>query len=383
MNQSRKLIVVTLMTPHGETGVQTHFNAILDEAAKRGIETKLIHPYSRSVIIGRKAAGLVGKFLRMLNKEWLVLWNRWTHYLLLRYQLRRYLQPDTDEVVLYAQDPLSCRAALASRTSGQRVVAVAHFNISEADEVVTKGLTVAGGRLYRHLQHIERQTLPFVDTIIFVSAFMQQQVNKRLPLLTAVPQHVIANFVQDHGNQQSRPELTGDLITIGTLEKRKNLAFLLRVLAQAHARGHRYRLTIIGKGPDWPMLEKLAAELHLSDSVRFLGFQANAAAYMAGHRVYVHAALMESFGITLIEALSHALPILAPAVGGIPDVFTDGQEGYFWPLDDVNEAADKLCGLLENEELRTRLSGQARRRFENHFSAQALADVWLSAIMNP
>jgi glycosyltransferase involved in cell wall biosynthesis len=60
---------------------------------------------------------------------------------------------------------------------------------------------------------------------------------------------------------------------------------------------------------------------------------------MYGHQLYVHAALMESFPMTLIEALSHGLPLLAPAVGGIPEIFLDGQQGYFWPLDDLEAVA--------------------------------------------
>jgi len=381
MIQDRKLIVVTLMMPQGETGVQTHFNAILDEAAKHGIETRLIHPYSSSVIIARKASGLVGKLLRILNKEWLTLWSRWTHYYLIRYQLKRTLHHD-GESVIYAQDPLSCRAALATRKKQHRVVAVVHFNISEAHEVLAKGLTIEGGLLYRHLQDNEAETLPSVDKLIFVSDFMRTVVNGRLPSLKSVPQAVIGNFIQDKSQRYIQPKLQGDLITIGTLETRKNQAFILRVLARAHERGHRYRLTVIGNGPDRAMLEKLAAELKISDSVTFQGFQANAAEYMAGHCVYVHSALMESFGITLIEALSHGLPILAPPVGGIPDILIDGQQGYFWPLDDLNSAADKLCEVLENAALHAQLSTQARARFEAHFSEHALADAWLTAITN-
>lgn len=382
MSQHRKLIVVTLMTPQGETGVQTHFNAILNEAAKRGIETQLIHPYSANVIIARKSAGLVGKLLKILNKEWLILWTRWAHYFLVRYQLKQNLQHDEGEVVVYAQDLLSSRAALATKKAQHRLVTVVHFNISEADEVLKKGLTVEDGRLYRHFQDNEAQTLPNVDKIIFVSKFMQQIVNDRLPLLKSVPQAVIANFIQDHCKSQNQPKLQGDLITIGTLETRKNQAFILRVLAKTHTRGHHYRLTIIGNGPDRAMLENLTTELKLNNSVTFLGFQANAAEYMAGHRVYVQSSLMESFGITLIEAMSYALPILAPAVGGIPEVFSDGQQGYFWPLDNLDMATDKLCEILENEDLYTKLSVQARLRFVENFSEHALADTWIKAIIN-
>jgi len=381
MSHSQKLIVLTLMTPQGETGVQTHFNAILHEAQKRGIETQLIHPYDPSVMLARKAAGAVAKLIKIFNKEWFILWTRWTHYFLIRYLLRQSLRHEEKHLSIYAQDPLSARAALMERKPRHRVVTVAHFNISESHEVLTKGLTVEGGLLYRHLQHNEAQILPRVDMIIFVSAFMQKAVNDRLPSIKSIPQAVIANFIHDH-RQPIDPQTRSDLITIGTLENRKNQAFILRVLATAHARGYRYRLTIIGNGPDRSKLENLAKELELTDSITFLGFQANASEYMAGHRIYVHSALMENLPITLLEALSYGLPLLAPAVGGIPEVFTDGQQGYFWSLEDEEKAANTLCEILENDSLHARLSAAARARYEACFSEQALANTWLAAIIN-
>lgn len=381
MNRQRKLIVATLMPPQGETGVQTHFNAILKAAAQRGIESQLAHPYADQLLIGRKAAAIVARLIKLINPEWFVVWNRWSHYFLLKQRLKDLLKNDNDAVI-YAQDPLSCRAALAVRTARQRVVCVAHFNISEAYEVQTKGLGLETGPLCRHLQTNEAQTLPKADKLIFVSAYMQALVNDRLPTIKAVPQAVIANFIEDKRQADSVANLQAELITIGTLEPRKNQAYLLRLLASAHGRGHRYRLTVIGNGPDREQLAKLAAELGIADSVNFLGFQANAAEYMAGHKVYIQTSLMESFGITLIEALCYALPILAPAVGGIPEVFDDGQQGFYLPLDDLPAATATLCQLLENPVLHNQLARQARARFETHFSEQALADVWLAAIVD-
>ncbi|WP_446809599.1 glycosyltransferase family 4 protein [Methylomonas sp. 2BW1-5-20] len=379
MSHSQNLIVITLMASQGETGVQTHFNTILDAAKKLDLECQLIYPYDPRVRVPRKFVTLMARLLRTINKEWAVLWTRWTHYYLIRYLLRQSLRVIAESVAIYAQDPLSARAALMERKPGNRVVTVAHFNISESYEVLTKGLTVEGGCLYKHFQENEAYTLPRVDKIIFVSAFMQKLVNERLPSIHLVPQAVISNFIHDP-DRQGVPQLRNDLITIGSLEKRKNQAFILRVLAEAHARGHRYKLTIIGNGPDRLRLESLANELKLTDSITFLGFQANASGYMAGHRVYVHAALMENLPITLLEALSYGLPILAPPVGGIPEVFTDGEQGYFWSLDNVDLAVDKLCMILENNDLCEKLSEGARVQFETHFSEHVLANTWLTEI---
>ncbi|MDX8127146.1 glycosyltransferase family 4 protein [Methylomonas sp. OY6] len=382
MNSKCKLVVVTMMTPHGETGVQTHFNAILNEAAKRGVEAYLVHPYSEDVLVARKIAGAIAKLFRVLNKEWMILWNRWTHYLLITHLLKRQLKQCPGEIVMYAQDTLSCRAALASKGPGHKVVTVVHFNISEAHEALTKGQTIEGGPLYNHLQKSERESLPYVDKILFVSNFMQTEVKLRLPLVNSIPKVVIANFIQDQSSVKHKSELQGDLITIGTLEKRKNQIFILKVLANAHARGHKYKLTIIGDGPDRIMLQNKVLELNLEDSVTFLGFQSNASKYMPGHRLYVHSAIMENLSITLIEALSNSLPIIAPAVGGIPEIFSEGEQGYFWPLDDEEEATNILCSVLENKSDYAKFAAQARVKFVESFSENILASRWIDELTN-
>ena len=76
------------------------------------------------------------------------------------------------------------------------------------------------------------------------------------------------------------------------------------------------------------------------------------------------------------------MPILAAPVGGIPEVFTDGKEGFYWQLDDIDEAANKLCELLENKALYMDISRNARTRFIHSFSKQALANKWLDELIS-
>ncbi|HEV7816483.1 MAG TPA: glycosyltransferase, partial [Janthinobacterium sp.] len=177
-------------------------------------------------------------------------------------------------------------------------------------------------------------------------------------------------------------DITGDLIAIGTLEARKNQAFLLRVLARARDLGFVYTLTIVGNGPDESALKFLSRHLGLERQVRFAGFQPHAAQLISAHRVLAHAATMENFGIVLIEALSRGRPILAPAVGGIGEIFTDAVEGYFWPLDDIDGAAALLIEILSDAVAYQRLARAALNRYGSTFSSDRLVPAWLAAIFN-
>ena len=192
----------------------------------------------------------------------------------------------------------------------------------------------------------------------------------------------LSNFIEDLSENLALPDLQGDIITVGTLEPRKNQGFILKVLAKCKSLGHNYSLTIIGDGQDRQTLESFAQELGLTEQISFLGFRPNPPDYMRSHKVYAHAALMENMPITLMEALALSLPILAAPVGGIPEIYSDGKEGFYWSLDDIDMAADKLCELLENKPIYEQMSLNARMRFIEHYSEEALANKWLAELSN-
>ena len=378
------LIVVSCLTGRGPTGVETHFNLIMEYAASKGIETLLVMPHDTHWLL-RKPANAIGRLLKLFNPEYSTIWNRMVSYRRLKNKLRFVLANNASRVItLYAQDPLSAAAALDTRKSSNcRVVAVSHFNLSEASEVVVKGLTTEGSALWRELMRLERSSLPRVDQLIFVSKFMSQVVNQRLPQLSQVPQAIIANF-------SSKPVeanlvdavLTGDLISIGTLEPRKNQGYLLQVLAACNKYKKKYLLTLVGSGPDRQWLAQLAASLGVGAQVNFLEFMPNAARLIANHRIVVHAAEMENMPLTLIESLSYGRPILAAAVGGIPEIFADGEEGHFWNLSDPEGAAEILINLLDNPMQWQRMSERARLTFQARFHPDMLAARWLNTIMS-
>jgi glycosyltransferase involved in cell wall biosynthesis len=330
MNRTPQLIVVTLMPPQGTTGVQNHFNQILKAAVGLGYQTSIAHPFDFNHL-ARKAVGLITRLLRPISKEYVELWVYCAHYQILKHKLRRTLAAIKGPVILYSQAPLSAKAALAARTDkkSQRVAAVIHFNISEADEYLMKGITKHNSCLNSALVNTKKDTLPKIDKLFFVSQFMQSIVQNRLLVTKNNPNVVIPNFIDDLAGTSPTADLKGDIISVDTLEPRKNQSFILKVLATCKARGYVYRLTIIGSGQDRDKLEHSAHELGLAEQVTFLGFKTNAADYMASHRVFAHSSIIEAMGIALIEVLSYSLPILAAPVGGIPEVLTDGKKGFY------------------------------------------------------
>jgi glycosyltransferase involved in cell wall biosynthesis len=300
-----------------------------------------------------------------------VWWYEYWHFRVLRALLRRKLASGSAAVV-YAQCPLSARAALETRTSSdQQVVMAVHFNVSQADEWVTKGKIPRDGGLFRGIRQRELEILPKLDGMVFVSDFARREVYQRIPEAKRVPSVMLFSFIKK--TEKTDPTSPrNDLINIGTLEPRKNQQYLLEVLAETKKRGREFRLSLVGEGPDRSKLERLAARLGIAQQVTFVGRHPQAVQLLPFHRVYCHSAQVETLGSALIEAMSCGLPILAAPVGGIPEVFTDGAEGRYWPLDNAGKAAEILIEVMENKDLYQKMSQASRARFTRQFDASVI-----------
>jgi glycosyltransferase involved in cell wall biosynthesis len=275
--------------------------------------------------------------------------------------------------VIYAQCLVSAQAALRARKdAGQKVVLAVHFNRSEAEEWYHAGKIKRGDWVYRGIQDLEAELLPRLDGLHFVSQFMQDYIHAQYPALSQCHSIVLPNFIADPGI----PQIDGrdaDLICIGPLEPRKNQSYLIQVLHEAQKLGHRYSLALVGPGPDRQRLQQFARDLGVLDQVHFMGLQPDAKRMLPRYRAYVHSALIENFPFVLVEAAAYGLPVLAAPVGGVPEVFEDGEQGFYWPLEDPKEGARKLVALLEDEATYTRLAKGARKRFAACNAAEAVA----------
>lgn len=366
-----KIIIATIMRPTGETGVQTHFNCFGDYLFNQKIDHELVTPFSYYKILVYPVFA-VRKVFNTFSGNLSVFWYRYWHGYFLERALKKNLKKNK-ECVIYAQCPLSAKAALNARVSPkQKIVLVVHFNISQADEWAEKKFIKAGEHLYNAIRRLEASTLPRLDGLVFVSEFMRQQLINKIPEIKSVPSAIIPNFIPDPG-ASSTVKPTADLISIGTLEPRKNQQYLLDIIAELRKQGKPRNLTIVGDGPDREALEHKARALEIEDLVKFSGFKKNAAELIDHHKSYIHVATIENLPLTLIEATAHARPIFAVPVGGIPEILINNLTGAALPPDNPEKAADIIAGRL-NDDAWMQAAGQAaREQFLKKFSSDVAA----------
>lgn len=360
-----EVTISTLVRPQGPSGSQTHMQQVAAFLASAGRASVIVTPYSDDEWIVLPVVR-VRRVLRSVSRPAGVWWYRRSHHYFLCRALARRLASGRAGVV-YTHCPASANAALKTRR-GQRVVMAVHFHESQADDWAQQNELRVGGRVYCAIREFEERLLPRLDGVVYPSSYAREMVERRIPNLADIPSLVVHHPV----SIISRPELPsiGELITVGTLEPRKNHGYLLEILAAAAARGHRYSLTVVGKGPDRTELEAKTRRLGIADQVGFTGFHADPRELMSRHRVYCHTAVMENFGIAPLEAMAEGLPVLAAPVGGLREVVRDGLDGAHWPLDDPEKAAEILVNFMSSPAVRETAAARAAVRAQTDFRVE-------------
>ena len=135
------------------------------------------------------------------------------------------------------------------------------------------------------------------------------------------------------------------LLCVGRLIPIKGHLVLLRALAQARSRVPGLELEVAGRGPLEPALRELARELGIEDAVRFLGFVSPVQAALEQAAVVVVPSLGEGFGMVALEAMERARPVIASAVGGLPEIVEDGKTGIVVEPGDADALAEAIVAL--------------------------------------
>lgn len=168
------------------------------------------------------------------------------------------------------------------------------------------------------------------------------------------------------------------LTHIGRFNEQKNHAGLLRAFQTIHTHYPNSRLDLLGDGELLEPMKALAQELGLSDSIRFLGSQGNVYPYLQQSDLFLLPSRYEGMPMTLIEAMGTGLPIVASAVGGVPDMLEDGRSGLLTDCE-PDSVARAALRLLEDQSLRERLGNHAKSestRFSAGYMAQQYVRVY-------
>ncbi len=162
----------------------------------------------------------------------------------------------------------------------------------------------------------------------------------------------------------------GTLIgTVGRLEPRKGTATLIAALARLRANARDVKLVVVGDGPLRTELAADAERLDVAAHVQLLGDRTDVRDVVAALDVFVLPSRTEGMSNALLEAMATALPVVATAVGGTPEVVADGRSGLLVHADDPVAMAAAVARLLDDGGMAARLGAAARQTVEERYGA--------------
>jgi glycosyltransferase involved in cell wall biosynthesis len=160
-----------------------------------------------------------------------------------------------------------------------------------------------------------------------------------------------------------------NMVSIGRLDKNKNHQFLIDVVLELKKREIPVHLTILGEGDERISLQEKIVQLNLSDQLSLVGLQEKVEMYLWNADLYLHSAIYEGFGLSIIEAMACGLPVVCTDGRGNRDLIQEGENGFMVGERDPTLLADKIELLLKNDILRQEM-GEKARKFAQGFGME-------------
>ena len=167
------------------------------------------------------------------------------------------------------------------------------------------------------------------------------------------------------------------LVHVGRFNEQKNHRGLLDAFALVKQSLPGCRLDLLGDGELREETETYAQQLGLRDSVNFLGNRGNVYPYLQAADIFLLPSRYEGMPMSILEAMGTGLPVVASAVGGVPDMLKDGESGLL-VSQDPRDVADAVLKLAGDPRLRARL-GQNAKQESRRFSAEYMAECYAAA----
>lgn len=198
---------------------------------------------------------------------------------------------------------------------------------------------------------------------------------------------LIPNAVEVSETEPSTAQSTPSaprILSVGRLERNKGFHVLLEALQKAKSLPPDWSAIIVGDGSERPALEAIAKKLGLAQRVTFIGSIANEQleGLYDSSGIFVHPTLYEGSSIVTLEAMKHALPIVASKTGGLPDKVFPGKNGWLVPPGDSDALADILDQAFDEKDSWSMLGKASKQIVLERYSWDRIGQEFLKLFQN-
>lgn len=224
----------------------------------------------------------------------------------------------------------------------------------------------------RFYEWLERRMLKRYDCVIVLSSFYRAILLKngfqpdRVVLIRSGldVESLVSEEEAKSSLSSANPFTVG---TIGRLSAEKNPVMFLRAARVLLERGVQIRFIVAGEGPERAKLDQLVEKWGLSESVRMPGYL-SVRDFMKQVNVLVQCSFIENFPYSIMEAMAWRRPVVATAVGGVPELIEEGKTGFLVPPDDHEALANRICEMAFWPRLIEEMGAAGRRKMEREFA---------------
>ena len=164
----------------------------------------------------------------------------------------------------------------------------------------------------------------------------------------------------------------------GRLFPVKDYPFMLEIAREVKKRSAEIQFVLAGDGPEHQRLETLIQKYNLKGMFALKGHLEQMAPFYRNLDIYLNTSVHEGIPLSVLEAMSYELPVIAPDVGGFAEMVDNGKEGYLLGERDPELFAERCLTLYENERLRKRMAKAARRKVVREYSSEKMAEKYFN-----
>ena len=174
---------------------------------------------------------------------------------------------------------------------------------------------------------------------------------------------------------KEKHHILDDELVIGSVgrmnsDSHKRFSDLIEAFSIVAKKYTKAKLVLVGGGPERENYEKLAVKLGISDRVIFTGYQNQIGTYYSIFDIFCLVSAYEAFGLVLVEAMLHKLPVVATNVGGMQFIVDDNKTGYLVEKFDVDAISNKLSILCEDVNVRIQFGENGYRKAIKNYTEE-------------
>jgi glycosyltransferase involved in cell wall biosynthesis len=167
----------------------------------------------------------------------------------------------------------------------------------------------------------------------------------------------------------------------GRLFPVKDYPLMVEVAKEVLKRIEEARFELIGDGPEMVKITALVKRYGLEKSFLLRGFEDSTSSFYSGIDIYLNTSVHEGIPMSVLEAMSHGIPVIAPKVGGLMEIIDEGVNGYLVEGRNAKDFAKRCVSLHENDMLRRRMGSAAQRKVASEFSMEHMAQRYYNLYM--